>query len=103
MPNVAYEDDKILNGTKCAYLPKRNSDQDPEYVLENSPNTQFNILGNLYLSEGLTGKVLKVKASKRKNDDLSQIDLNGNLISVMRKILNENFKPETPVSMGRLI
>ena len=122
IPNVAFENDKILNGTKCSYLPKRNSNEEPEYIIKNSPNTCFNILGNFYVSEGLGGKVLKVNASRRKNEDKNQIDLNGkkinyflflkivnkfeslqnlgNLISVMRKILNENYSPERPVSIG---
>ena len=77
--NVAFENDQVLNGTKCSYLPERKSDQDSEYVVAESPNTFFNILGNFYASEGLDGNVLKVKASKRKNQDESQIHLNGNL------------------------
>lgn len=101
IPNVAYENEKVLNGTKCSYLPKqRDCDQDAEYVVRDSSSLNFNILGNFYASEGLPGKVLKVKASQRKNEDLKEIDLNGNLVSVMRKILNEHYKPETPVSMG---
>ena len=97
---MAYENEQVLNGTKCSYLPKPGSGQDAEYVVQNSSSLNFNILGNFFASEGLPGKVLKVKASRRKNEDVKEIDLNGNLISVMRKILNENYKPETPVSMG---
>lgn len=122
IPNVAYENETVLNGTKCSYLPKPESDQDAEYVVRDSGSLNFNILGelflkklsechilikafrtylgNFYVSEGLPGKVLKVKTSKRKNEDVKAIDLHGNLISVMRKILNERYPPETPVSMG---
>lgn len=97
---MAYEKDQILNNTKCSYLPKRDSDQEPEYIVQNSPNTCFNLLGNFYVCEGLSGDVLKINVSKRKDENMNEIDLNGNLISLMRKILNENYKPETPVSMG---
>ena len=100
IPNVAYENETVLNGTKCSYLPKPGSGQDAEYVVQDSPSLNFNILGNFFVSEGLPGKVLKVKVSGRKNENAKEIDLNGNLVSVMRKILNENYKPETPVSMG---
>lgn len=44
IPNVSYENDHISNGTKCVFLPKC-LDGDPEYVVQQSPNTCFNILG----------------------------------------------------------
>lgn len=68
----------IPGGTELSMVPRN--------------ETRCALLGNLFLSEGKTGKVLKVTAKKRTGDD--------NFISSMRLTLKEYFTDEKTIGLG---
>ncbi|XP_050408398.1 ester hydrolase C11orf54 homolog isoform X1 [Patella vulgata] len=76
---------------KKSYIAKL-GDQLTDYKLEKLPNsTEFCLMANLLCSEGKSGKVLEVKASKRTGQE--------NFMSSMRKTLDEHYNDKA-VGLG---
>lgn len=79
-------------GDGCAAIQSRTCKIfDSEYLLEPLDTTTFSLLGNFFISEGKQGKVIEVKAKKRKGPE--------NLISCMRKSLAGRYGSD-PVGLG---
>ncbi|KAI2810664.1 hypothetical protein BLOT_001827 [Blomia tropicalis] len=92
MPNVllkmndSMQYEVIKNNTHYSKV----NDKD-EYKLNKSTSTQFSLLGNMFISEGKSGKVLKIEARKRIGED--------NFVTAIRKVLKGHYGDE-PVSLG---
>jgi hypothetical protein len=90
MINLKIESDgKITNGTHIARMLNREK-LELTQVPENE--TRCALLGNLFLSEGKPGKVLKVSAKKRTGEE--------NFISAMRTTLAQYFTDDKTVGLG---
>lgn len=63
MMNVMIDSPKLKNATRIASVDKSNEQCILETLKGNE--TRFALLANLFLCEGITGKVLKVHAKKR--------------------------------------
>ena len=81
MMNVMIDSAKIKNGTRIASVNKT----DETCVLDTlkGSETRFALLANLFLCEGIPGKVLKVSAKKR----IGQKDF----IATMQQALAEHY------------
>ena len=66
MPNLFVEEDKSISVQKTKI--SRTFDHDNSYATEKIPaeETRNSLLGNLFISEGKTGQVLKIHCKKRK-------------------------------------
>jgi len=90
MPNLMVRDDKsVIQETHIA----RTFDEDGSYNTEKLPATETrnSVLGNLFISEGTPGKVLKIHCKKRTGTK--------NLVTCMRETLVEAF-PEKSIGLG---
>lgn len=88
--NLKVESDgKITNGT---HVVKTLSREQIEVSKVPENETRCSLLGNLFLCEGKSGKVLKVSVKKRTGEE--------NFISAMRKVLSEYFTDEKTVGLG---
>jgi len=90
MPNlVVKHDGTVIQKTHIA----RTHDKDQAYELIALPETEtkMSLLGNLFLSNGESGQVIKVNCKKRSGTD--------NFVSCMRKCLEEEF-PSESVGLG---
>lgn len=95
-------------GTNCEYVPNLYFDESKQEVIHKSHFAQMlkdgqyqvkklnssliSLLGNVFVSEGKDGKVLKLEVKKRKTAE-------NNFITIIRKILSEKFE-KRPVSLG---
>ncbi|XP_013405405.1 ester hydrolase C11orf54 homolog isoform X2 [Lingula anatina] len=90
MPNLSVDgggDGKVNNQT---YLGRLNPDE-KSYDLFVSPTTDFNLMANVFCSEGKPGKVIEVKVQKRVGEE--------NFMSCMRKVLAAHYGTK-PVALG---
>ncbi|XP_042909655.1 ester hydrolase C11orf54 homolog isoform X1 [Parasteatoda tepidariorum] len=85
MANVKLGDEDLIN-TRIAKITEDGSE-----LIHLKDSTKFCLLGNLYVSEGKPGKVIKVVAKERKGSE--------NFVTAMRKILADYFK-DKPVGIG---
>lgn len=86
-------DGSLTNETHVArVLPSADNSKPTELVKVPSKETRSALLGNLFLSEGNPGKVLKVTANKRIGQE--------NFISAMRLTLTEHFSDDKVVGLG---
>ena len=90
MPNLFVKKDGGV--VQKSYI-SRTFDEDGTYKQMALPETEtkMSLLGNLFVSEGKHGPVLKVECKKRTSAD--------NFVTCMRKILQEKF-PEGSIGIG---
>ncbi|XP_035213235.1 ester hydrolase C11orf54 homolog isoform X2 [Stegodyphus dumicola] len=86
MPNIKFNEDEFNN----THVAKIGKDGNCELV-HLKDNEEFCLLGNLFASEGKSGKVIKVTAQHRKTSE--------NFVSAMRKTLAEHYKDQ-PIGIG---
>jgi hypothetical protein len=84
MMNVMINSNKIKNETHIASVDKNNDTCVLETLKGNE--TRFAVLANLFLCEGIPGKVLKVYVKKRIGEK--------DFISAMQQALAEHYKDE---------
>ncbi|XP_065155796.1 ester hydrolase C11orf54 homolog isoform X1 [Atheta coriaria] len=90
--NLNVQDGKIT--VQDSKLSRVNASDPPNPIQKTIPidATNFGLLGNLHVSEGKPGKVLKVHATKR----IGSMDF----IASIRTSLADYYGPETPVGLG---
>lgn len=84
MMNVLINCSKIKNGTRIASVHKENESCVLETLKGNE--TRFALLANLFVCEGIPGKVLKVHAKKRTGKK--------DFISTMQQALAEHYQDQ---------
>lgn len=84
MMNVMIDSPKLKNATRIASVDK-SSEQCVLETLKGS-ETRFSLLANLFVCEGITGKVLKVHAKKRTGKK--------DFIATMQQALAEHYKDQ---------
>ena len=91
MPNLFVEEDKSVSVQKTQIA--RTFDHDDSYSTEEIPKeeTRNSLLGNLFVSEGKTGRVLKINCRKRKG--------NINFTNCLKESLEKGF-PELFLGLG---
>merc|ERR1711970_311053 len=90
MPNLMVKEDKsVIQETHIA----RTFDEDGSYTTMKLPATETrnSVLGNLFISEGTSGKVLKIHCKKRTGDK--------NFVTCMRQTLVDEF-PDKSIGLG---
>lgn len=88
--HVGQVDSSIKN---CSYVSKVDTENGNCCHLDKYRTMEFGLMANLFISQGKTGEVLEVKASKRKGEE--------NLISCLRNSLKHHFQEKGKfVGMG---
>ena len=88
IPNLYFDETgKVVNNSYFAQTLK-----DGQYIVKPLDSSLISLLGNVFISEGKSGKVLKVEVKKRK-------EVENNFITIIRKILLEKFGKKA-VSFG---